>query len=115
MNPEVTEFIENISQPWQVDVATSLRDAVHKAVPEIAERIQYKKPHFLKDGHYAAVISPAKGWVSFTIFNMQDVELPDGLFEKGGPPECKNIKITEGQEVDYDLIGTLVTQASSTL
>ncbi len=114
MNPEVTEYIQNLL-PWQAEICNTMREVVHKAIPDVAERIQYKKPHFLKDGHYAAVLSPAKAYVAFMIFNTQDLEIPDGLFEKGGPVERKTIKIKEGQEVDYDLLGSLLTQAASTL
>lgn len=57
MNQEVTEFIEAIKEPWQVELCLRLRDVVHQAIPDVQERIQYKKPHFLKNGKYAAVIS----------------------------------------------------------
>lgn len=29
-------------------VVHSLREVVHQAIPDVQERIQYKKPHFLK-------------------------------------------------------------------
>jgi uncharacterized protein YdhG (YjbR/CyaY superfamily) len=114
MNPEVTEFIEQIPQPWQVDVASALREMVRETIPDVEERIQYRKPHFLKDGHYAAVLSPAKGHLSFMIFNTQDVVLPDGVFQKG-PVERSTIRIMEGDQVDYALLGSVLSQASSTL
>jgi hypothetical protein len=115
LNPDVSDYIENIELPWQVEIANTLRQMAHNAIPGVEERIQYKKPHFLNYGHYAAVLSPAKAYVAFMIFNTQDIEIPDGLFEKGGPVERKTIKIKEGQDVDYDLLGKLLTQASSTL
>lgn len=111
---DVTDFIQNIDQQWKIDVCESLRQLVHAAVPDATERIQYKKPHFLKNGTYLAVIGPAKGWVSFVIFNATDLEAPEGFFE-AGPPERKTVKIREGQAVDYDLLGKLVTQAAQTL
>jgi hypothetical protein len=114
MNPEVSEFIEQIPQAWQVDVANSLRAMVRETIPDVEERIQYKKPHFLKDGHYAAVLSPAKGHLSFMIFNTQDVTLPAGVFQKG-PVERSTIRIMEGDQVDYALLGSVLSQASSTL
>ena len=51
------------------EVITSLRELVYQAIPDAQERLQYKKPHFLKNGKYAAVISTSKDAVSFTIFN----------------------------------------------
>jgi Uncharacterized conserved protein len=110
---EVTAFIEAIVQTWQVDLANSLRNLVHETVPDIEERIQYKKPHFLKNGKYAAVISTAKDAVSFVIFNAAEVQFPEGQFD--GPPERKTIKFKAGQAVDYDLLANLLKQASSTL
>ncbi len=112
MNPEVTAFIESLNQPWQVEVSSRLRDMVNRSVPDIAERIQYKKPHFLKNGKYAAVITPSKDAVAFMIFNAEGLELPTG-FE--GPPERKWIKIREGQTPDYEMLAKLLVQASSSL
>lgn len=69
MNQEVTDFIRAIKEPWQQELSASLREVVHQAIPDAHERIQYKKPHFLKNGKYAVVISTSKDTVSFTIFN----------------------------------------------
>ncbi|MFB9328842.1 DUF1801 domain-containing protein [Paenibacillus aurantiacus] len=113
MNPEVTQFIEAIQEPWQAELAARLRDAVHQSVPDVQERIQYKKPHFLKNGKYAAVISISKDAVSFTIFNAGELVLPEGLFD--GPPERKTIKAKKDQELDVDLLASLVAQASEGL
>jgi hypothetical protein len=52
--------------------------------------------------------------VTFTIFNAGAIEGPEGLFE-AGDPNRKTIKILKGQTVDYDLVETLVKQASETL
>jgi hypothetical protein len=112
--PEVTEYIRNIKVDWQQPICEQLRQIVHQSVPDATERIQYGKPHLLKNGKYAAVLGTAKDWVSFTIFNAQDVEGPEGLFEDG-PPERKTIKIRKGQAVDYDLLGVLLQKAASTL
>lgn len=114
MNQAVTDFIDNVKIEWQVEICKALRNVVLESIPGVEERIQYSKPHFLKNGKYAAVLGTAKGWVSFTIFNAQALEAPEGYFEPG-PPERKTIKIREGQTVDYAYLGTLVQQASSTI
>jgi hypothetical protein len=115
MNEQVTEYIDKLNQDWQVEVCKRLREAVHQAVPDVTERLQYGKPHFLKNGKYAAVLGPAKGWVSFTIFNAADLDVPDGLFEPSDAPERKTVKIKSGQAVDYDLLRRLVGQAAGAL
>lgn len=113
MNQEVTDFIESLLEPWQVELCSELRRIVHQSIPDAAERIQYKKPHFLKNGKYAAVMTPSKEAVSFTIFNAAELELPAGMFD--GPPERKTVKFRKGQAVDGELLTRLLTQASSTL
>jgi hypothetical protein len=113
-DPAVSDFIQNLDAPWKIEACEALRNLIHDAVPDVEERIQYKKPHFLKNGSYLGVIAPAKGWVSFAIFNATDLEAPAGFFQKG-PPERKTVRILEDQEVDYAFIGELVTKAASTL
>jgi hypothetical protein len=113
MNQQVTDYIDKLSQKWQADVCRQIRQAVHRSVPEIEERMQYGKPHFLKNGKYVCVLGTAKGWVSFMIFNANELETPDGLFEASETGDRKTIKIREGQAVDYDLLAKLTQQAAS--
>lgn len=112
MNPEVTPFFDGIAQEWQAEVANRLRQLVHAAIPDVQERLQYGKPHFLKNGKYAAVVGTAKGWVTFTIFNATDI---DADFFEPSPPDRKTIKILPKTDVDCDLLGKLVRQAASTI
>ncbi|GAA0137095.1 hypothetical protein YSY43_39360 [Paenibacillus sp. YSY-4.3] len=111
MNQEVTAYIENLPK-WQGEVSSILRDMVHETIPEAEERIQYKKPHFLKNGHYAAVISPSKDAIAFMIMNANGVDFPKG-FE--GPAERKWIKLREGDNPDLTMLSGLLKQASNPL
>ncbi|QFT89620.1 hypothetical protein FIU87_13245 [Bacillus sp. THAF10] len=113
MNQEVTDFIEALKEPWQEELSSTLREVVHQAIPDVQERIQYKKPHFLKNGKYAAVISTSKNAVSFTIFNATELNLPEGKFD--GPPERKTLKLYAGDKVDSQHLVSLVSQASGSL
>ncbi|WMT43198.1 DUF1801 domain-containing protein [Paenibacillus sp. D2_2] len=113
MNQEVTNFIEELKEPWHKEFTLRLRDVVHQAIPDVHERIQYKKPHFLKNGKYAAAISTSKEAVSFTIFNCSDLEFPEGKFD--GPPERKTLKLRKGDTVDPEQLVSLVSKASSSL
>lgn len=114
MNPAVTEYIQSLDKPWQAEVCGTIRQIVQQSVPEVEERIQYRKPHFLKNVKYAGALGTAKEWVSFTIFNAESLDAPEGFFEDG-PPERKTIKIREGQDVDYALLAQFVEQAASTV
>ncbi|MCR8844333.1 DUF1801 domain-containing protein [Paenibacillus sp. SC116] len=113
MNQEVTDFIAAIQEPWQVELSTNLREVVHQAIPEVTERIQYKKPHFLKNGKYAAVISTSKDAVSFTIFNAVGLELPEDMFD--GPAERKTLKLRKGNAYDSKQLTLWLQQASSSI
>lgn len=113
MNQEVTDYIEALNEPWQKDLSSALRKVVHQAIPDAVERIQYKKPHFLKNGKYAVVISTSKDAVSFTIFNAVGLELLEGIFD--GPPERKTLKLRKGDTVNFQELVSLVSQASSSL
>lgn len=112
MNPEVTNFINELDSPWKITLVNELRELVHSTVPDSEERIQYKKPHFLKDGHYAAVISPSKDAITFMIMNTENIEFPK---EFAGPEERRWIKISEGQKVDFDLLSKLLAEAVNSL
>jgi hypothetical protein len=112
MNEEVTTYIEKLGAAWQIELSKRLREMVHQTITSVEERIQYKKPHFLKNGHYAAVISPSKDAIAFMIMNTAGLEFPKG-FE--GPPERKWIKIKEGVSPDYTLLSSLLAQASQAL
>lgn len=114
MNQDVTDYIAQIKLPWQSEICSNLREIIHDAIPEVAERIQYGKPHFLKNGKYAAVLSTAKGWVSFSIFNAAALEVPEGQFEAGSGDRLTT-KLAEGKAVDYELLYTLLKQASAAL
>ncbi|MFF2455173.1 DUF1801 domain-containing protein [Peribacillus simplex] len=113
MNQEVTDFIDALKEPWQGELATNLREVVHKAIPDVHERIQYKKPHFLKNGKYTAVVSISKAAVSFTIFNAITLDLPEGMFD--GPPERKSIKFQKEATIDAEQLISLLRQASAGL
>ncbi|MFD0715338.1 DUF1801 domain-containing protein [Paenibacillus sp. GCM10027626] len=113
MNQEVTDFIEALKEPWQGELAAGLREVVRQAIPDVQERMQYKKPHFLKNGKYAAVISTSKDAVSFTIFNAAALELPENKFD--GPPERKTWKLRKGDTFDSGQLAEWLSQASGSL
>jgi hypothetical protein len=112
MNPAVTDYILSIKQAWQAEVCTRLRQVIEQSIPDVEERIQYGKPHYLKNGKYACVLGTAKDWVSLTIFNAMALEAPEGFFEPGSP-ERKTVKIRSGQAVDYELLAALIQQAAT--
>ena len=114
MNQEVTQYIQKLQQ-WQTEVCESLRKLVFKTIPGVEERLQYGKPHYLKDGHYACVIHAAKDKISFMVFNAGGLEEIKGFFKSMSDPNRKTATITEGLEVDYTLLSKLLKKASASL
>lgn len=114
MNPTVTEYISKLPD-WQIEVCDKLRAIIFVAIPDAEERIQYGKPHYLKNGHYACVIQASKAKVTFTIFNALELQEQKGFFESTTAPERKTATIAEGKTVDYQQLQELLQQASATL
>ena len=113
MNEEVTAYIAKI-HPWQVPVCEALRAMIRKTIPAVEERLQYGKPHYLKNGHYAAVMHVGKDKVSFMLFNASAVQEIPGIRSMGNG-DRKVFDITENQEVDYEVLAKLLEQASAAL
>lgn len=113
MNEDVTKYIRKNDQKWQVEICNAIREIIHTSLADVEERIQYGKPHFLKNAKYLCVLGVAKGWVSLTIFNARQLKAPEGFFESGGNPERKTIKILDGQDFDYELLARLLQQAAN--
>lgn len=114
MNQEVTTYIQKLPK-WQVEVCESLRKMIHKTIPGVEERLQYGKPHYLKDGHYAAVVHAAKDKVSFMIFNAGKLDEIKGFFKSMSDANRKTATIAEGQKVDYTQLSGLLKKASGSL
>lgn len=112
VNEQVTEYFSKTPQ-WQQDIAAKLRESITKTIPDHEERLQYGKPHYLKDGSYAAVIHAAKDKMSLMLFNADSIEPVKGFIRSMGKGERKTIDISEGQEVDYATIEALILQTIS--
>ncbi|MFG1918858.1 DUF1801 domain-containing protein [Micromonospora sp. NPDC048898] len=84
---------------------------IDQTVPGVEERLQYGKPHFLKNGHYAV----AKAKVSFMVINAADVPEVKGLLRAMGTGERKTVDITEGQDVDFGALAAILGKTSAAL
>lgn len=114
MDKEVTGYIQKLPR-WQIEVCESLRKMIFKTIPKVEERLQYGKPHYLKDSHYACLMHAAKDKVSFLIFNAGEIKEIKGFLKAMSNPNRKVVTITEGQDVDYKLLAKLLKQACDSL
>lgn len=114
MNEEVSQYIKKLPK-WQVEIFEKLRALIFKTIPAVEERLQYGKPHYLKNGHYAAVIHAAKDKVSFMLFNATELEEIKGYIKSMAAPDRKTATILEGQKVDYAQLATFLKKTSKGL
>ena len=114
MSTDVTKYIDR-GLPWQVEVCGRLRELVHQTIPDVEEKLEYGKPHFLKNHRHAAVIHVAKNKVSFMVFNAAHVDPVKGLLRSLGNGDRKALDIGENQDVDYRVIAEILDRTSSTL
>ncbi len=99
MSDAINEYIDNIDKVWQVEICRNLNQLIHNSIPDVESRLQYRKPHYLKNGKYVAVVGTAKGWVSYTIFNATNLKPPADLFEASDSGDRITIKIKEGKRL----------------
>ena len=114
MNQEVTAYIEKLPE-WQIQICGTLRALITDVIPDVEEKLQYSKPHYLKNGKYACVISAAKDKVSFMIFNATDLEEIKGYFASTTGADRKTATIKKGQSVDYGQLKDLLAKASANI
>lgn len=113
-NNDVTRYIDK-GPPWQIEICGKLRELVHQTIPDVEEKLQYGKPHFLRNGRHAAVIHLAKDKVSFMVFNAANVAPVKGVLRSLGNGDRKAVDISENQHVDYTLLADILARTSSTL
>jgi hypothetical protein len=114
MQNDVTRYIDK-GLPWQIEICGKLRELVHQTIPDVEEKLQYGKPHFLKNDRHAAVIHLAKDKVSFMVFNAADVDPVNGVLRSLGNGDRKSVDISENQHIDYTLLADILAKTSSTL
>ncbi|MCS5720193.1 DUF1801 domain-containing protein [Herbiconiux sp. CPCC 205763] len=112
MDDKISQYIEKV-EPWQAVVCRELRTMVHTTIPDVEESFQYGKPHFLKNGEYAAVIAVAKDKVNFMVFNAQEVPEVKGVLRSLGNGERKAATLTDGQDVDYPFLADILAKTTS--
>ncbi|TCO28313.1 uncharacterized protein DUF1801 [Kribbella steppae] len=114
MHNGVTRYIDK-GLPWQIEVCEKLRELVRQTIPDVEEKLEYGKPHFLKNDQHAAVLHVARNKVSFMVFNAADVDPVKGVLRSLGNGDRKTVDISEDQDVDYGLVADILARTSSTL
>lgn len=111
-NTAVDAYIAKQSA-WQKDILTKLRNAIHKADPDIKEAIKWGAPTF-EDHGIVAWMFCAKEWVHFSFTQGALLDPSHGLFEEGKDSSSKakrTIKFLEGQHIPTEIIMDLVKEA----
>jgi hypothetical protein len=112
LSPEVTDYIQKITQDWQVDICNRLRNVIHQAIPDVKERIFMTTPNYVKNGKTVCVFFAAKSWVNLSIFKTKDLEIPEGLFDPSDNPDRMQVKIKKGKGIDDDAFTKFLKQVA---
>lgn len=112
MNSEVTAYIQKLPL-WQQGVMNRLRDVIHKADPQVEEKMKWGAPAFVHDGLYAWMFA-ATEWIHFSFPHGALLVAPEGAFEEGGITDHKGkrtLKFREGDQINESMLAVLIKQA----
>lgn len=112
-SPAVTEYIQRITQDWQVEICNRLRTLIHQAIPDVTERIYMTTPNYVKNGKIICVFFAAKSWVNFTVFETKGLSIPEGLFDPSENPNRMQVKIKKGKSFDYEALAEFLGLVAS--
>jgi hypothetical protein len=98
-NPAVDAYIAAL-QPWQREVAETVRRLVHEADPDVEEVIKRRtQPYFVLDGNICALLG-AKDHLNVFIYDPIAPD-PHGLINQGqGNATARGIQVRPGDELD---------------
>lgn len=114
-NQDVTAYIHNIHEDWQIDVCQQIRTIIHQSVPELKEQIKMTTPNYSKNGKAVCTFFAAKKWVTWTIFYAGSLDIPESLRNESDYPDRLQLKIKKGQTLDEHVLTRFLQQAASSL
>ncbi|MBB6673809.1 DUF1801 domain-containing protein [Cohnella nanjingensis] len=115
LNQGVTDYIQKIEQEWQKEIVQLIRKAIHKAIPDVNEQIKMTTPNYTKNGKVVCTLFAAKTWVTLTIFNTGELEIPQSLHNVSDYPDRVQLKIKKGHALDEQALTEFMQQAAATI
>jgi hypothetical protein len=115
LNQDVTEYIQKIEQEWQVEICQLIRKVIHQSVPDVKEQIKMTTPNYTKNGKVVCTFFAAKAWVTLTIFNAGNLEIPESLHNVSDYPDRMQLKIKKGQALDEHALAKFMEQAAKAI
>ncbi len=100
-NNEVTEYINN-APAQQKEILKTLRQVIHKTIPNTAEGLKWGIPVFSKTKIFTYLRS-TKNHVALGIYNVDRISDPKGLLEGTGK-NMKHLKFKKIDDIDKKLI-----------
>jgi hypothetical protein len=114
LNQQVTDYIQNIDQEWQIEICKTIRSVIHQSVPDVKEQIKMTTPNYTKNGKVVCTFFSAKTWVTLTIFNIGNLEIPESLHNVSDYPDRMQLKIKKGHALDEHALASFMHQAANT-
>jgi hypothetical protein len=109
-DPRVDAYIDPLPA-WQRAVCAELRELIHAADPEVAERIKRRvQPYFVLQGNVCALLA-TKDHVNLFLYDGAIVPDPDGIITAGhGNATARMISFYEGDAIPAGPLTTMLRQ-----
>ncbi|MCD9026443.1 DUF1801 domain-containing protein [Cohnella silvisoli] len=114
-NQDVTDYIQKLDQEWQIEICKLIRKIIHQSVPEVKEQIKMTTPNYTKNGKVVCTFFAAKTWVTLTIFNTGNLEIPESLHNVSDYPDRMQLKIKKGHAWDEHALARFMQQAANAI
>jgi hypothetical protein len=109
-SPEVDAYIAKLGYEFE-DIATSLRDLIFEAIPEITESFKWKQPVYERDG-LICYIAGFSEYVALGFYHGAYIDDPKKMLEGTGK-QLRHIKIHNSQELKKGYFEKLLQEAAN--
>jgi hypothetical protein len=113
LSQDVTDYIQKLDEDWKIEVCQLIRKVIHQSVPVVNEQIKMTTPNYTKNGKVVCTFFAAKSWVTLTIFNIGNSEIPEKLQNISDYPDRLQLKIKKGKELNESALTTFMQQVVS--
>jgi hypothetical protein len=114
-NQDVTDYIQKLDQEWQLEICKQIRKIIHQSVPDIKEQIKMTTPNYTRNGKVLCTYFAAKTWVTLTIFNIGNLDIPGSMPNVSDYPDRLQLKIKKGQVLDEQALTSFMPLAANAI
>ncbi|WP_079395624.1 iron chaperone, partial [Streptococcus suis] len=108
-NPMLQEFLNKVKNPVLKDKLEAIFTQIQQEFPSLTTEIKWNQPMFIMDGTFIIGFSAAKAHISIAPETVTMETFAKDIKEAGYEATSNLFKIREDQEVNWDLLRTIIT------